>query len=61
VSRQRILVLSSAPTWPSSASPALCPQESLMILNWSTSMWHSAYEVSRALALRSARSSRAAN
>ena len=31
--RHRIFDLSNAPTWPSSASPALCPQLSLMILN----------------------------
>ena len=37
VSRQRTLDLSSAPTWPSNASPALWPHVSLMILNWSRS------------------------
>ena len=42
VSRQRTLDFSSAPIWPSSASPAAWPQESLIILNWSMSRWHSA-------------------
>ncbi len=37
VSRQRTLDFRSAPTWPSSASPALWPQVSLTILNWSMS------------------------
>ncbi len=37
VSRQRTFDFSSAPTWPSSASPALWPQLSLTILNWSMS------------------------
>ena len=37
VSRQRILDLSSAPSCPSNASPALWPHESLTILNWSRS------------------------
>jgi hypothetical protein len=37
VSRQRTFDFSSAPTWPSSASPALWPQVSLTILNWSMS------------------------
>jgi hypothetical protein len=33
VSRQRTFDFNKAPTWPSRASPALCPQVSLTILN----------------------------
>jgi hypothetical protein len=61
VSRQRILDFSSAPIWPSSVSPAAWPQESLIILNWSMSRWHSAYEPSWARALFRQRSMRFSN